>query len=71
MATVTVPTPKPAWVETAFDVLTVLVALDIVWVMFFGQKPPVDLFHDIIAFLGTAAAGWLVWKMARKNKAFA
>ena len=57
------------WVELGLDVLTVLVALDIVWVNFFHQTPPVDGFHDIIAFLGTAAAGWLVWKLARKNKA--
>lgn len=58
------------FLELALDILTVLVAGDIVWTMFFGQKPPVDFFHDLIAFLGTGALMWLVWKAARKNKAF-
>lgn len=56
--------------EMALDVLTVLVLGDIVWTMFFGQKPPVDFFHDFIAFLGTGALMWVGWKMARRNKAF-
>lgn len=55
--------------ELVLDVLTVAVVLDIVWVFFFRQTPPVDFFHDWIALLGTVAAGWLSWKMARKNKA--
>lgn len=54
----------------AADVLGVVILADIVWTMVFGQKPPVQGFHDMIAFLGTAAAAWLGWKMLRKNKAF-
>lgn len=60
---------QKGFLELALDVLTVLVLGDIVWTMGFQQKPPVEFFHDIIAFLGTAALMWLGWKMARKNKA--
>lgn len=55
--------------ELVLDVLTVLVILDVVWVNFFHQPPPVAFFHDFIAILGTVAVGWLSWKMVRKNKA--
>lgn len=57
------------FLELALDVLSVVVIADIVWTMVFGQKPPVEAFHDFIAFLGTAAAVWLGWKIVRKNKA--
>ena len=55
--------------ELALDALTVLVLGDIIWTMFFNQKPVVVFFHDFIAILGTGALMWLGWKMARKNKA--
>ena len=60
---------QKTFLELALDVLTVLVLGDIVWTMFFGQKPPVAFFHDFIAILGTGAHMWLGWKMARRNKA--
>jgi len=62
-------TEQKKYLEIALDVGLVLVAADIVWSIFFGQKPPVQFFHDVIAILGTAAAAWLVWKLARKNTA--
>lgn len=60
---------QKSFLELALDILSVIVLADIVWTMVFGQKPPVQGFHDLIAFLGTAAAVWIGWKMVRKNKA--
>ncbi len=56
-------------IEVILDILTVLVVVDIVWTFFFKQTPFFDPLHDMIAVLGTIGAGWLTWKMARKNKA--
>lgn len=56
--------------ELGADILGVLILADIMWTMVFKQPAPVQGFHDMISFLGTAAAAWLGWKMLRKNKAF-
>ena len=56
-------------IEIVLDVGLVLVIGDIMYSTVFGQPPVVKFFHDIIAILGTIAAMWLGWKLARKNKA--